>query len=88
MQEAVANLRKAKANYVQRQQDWERAKVDSLVFSFCFFFVFSSSAASLLRFALHHRPPPLPPQIRARNPSKTKPSVAEWISIQPIRPVP
>ena len=60
MQEAVANLRKAKANYVQRQQDWERAKVDSLVFSFCFFFVFSSSAASLLRFALHHRPPPPP----------------------------
>ena len=26
MQEAVGNLRKAKALYVQRQQDWERAK--------------------------------------------------------------
>lgn len=26
MQEAVSNLRKAKALYVQRQQEWERAK--------------------------------------------------------------
>jgi len=30
MQEAVSNLRKAKALYVQRQQDWERAKEAAL----------------------------------------------------------
>ena len=30
MQEAVSNLRKAKALYVQRQQEWERAKEASL----------------------------------------------------------
>ena len=58
------------------------------------FFLFASFLSSLRRprpsFVLLYiiGPPPLPPQIRARNPSKTKPSVAEWISIQPIRPVP
>ena len=30
MQEAVSNLRKAKSLYVQRQQDWERAKEAAL----------------------------------------------------------